>query len=459
MANLPEQSVFPEGIYQLEEDDDVRGGPLPEGLSNLQAKLLADRTKWLRDKAMATDKRVASLEGIGGPLDAHDFENATPSDEELTQYACENIWGSGGDWLWDAIEPWNSTYTIGGVTHQALEIFSATWVNNSFNRHRWVLVNTPNTEPRVFSWEDVGQDMVAIADDETAGMVKGGGDIVINPDGEMFISEYASVGDNMALYDRSKARNLLDVLGIRATPSNAPATLQELADAMAILRQKINALGDPDFSGLRYCDYLDLPYLDDGTTNIQWEGSYKNLRIMIAGFNIYKHAGSTENTKNHILFQFADCPFTRRLNATNTNAGGWAATEARTYFEGDLKSALTALLGNCLYGVQRLHSTKDNSWSWSTDTVFLPTEYEIFGAPIWSEVGYGGGFQCQWPIYRESAVWLVKKRNGSRLSYWTASPSSGSAAYFVLVSGSGSGDFNGASSALGCAPAFCVSDN
>ena len=458
MAYLPEQSVWPEGIYQLEDDDDVAGGPLPEGMANLQPKQLADRTRFLKEKVEAIAGRVNTLEGVGGPLDAHDFETATPSAEDLTRYACENIWGVGGVWNWDAAEPWNSTYAVNGVTHKAEEIFSATWVNNAFNKHRWVLVNTPDTEPRIFSWEDVGQDMIAIADNDTAGMVKGGGDIDIDPDtGEMYVSEFASVGDNMALYDRSKARNLLDVLGIRQTPSDAPATLQELTAAITILKQKINANGNPDFSGLRYCDYLDLPYLNDGTTNIQWEGSYKNLRIMIAGFNIYKHAGSTENTKNHILFQFADCPFTRRLNATNTNAGGWASTEARTYFEGDLKAALIALLGNNLYGVQRLHSTKDSSWSWTTDTVFLPTEYEIFGAPIWSEVGYGGGFQCQWPIYRESAEWLVKFRNGTRTSQWTCSPSSSSAAYFVYVNINGySGSYGGASSALGCAPAFCV---
>ena len=50
MANLSEQSVWTEGIYQLEETDVVRGGAIEEGgISNLQAKQLADRTKWLKD--------------------------------------------------------------------------------------------------------------------------------------------------------------------------------------------------------------------------------------------------------------------------------------------------------------------------------------------------------------------------------------------------------------------------
>jgi hypothetical protein len=46
MANLPEESVWTDGIYQLEEGDPVRGGP--EGVSNVQAKQLGDRTRYLK---------------------------------------------------------------------------------------------------------------------------------------------------------------------------------------------------------------------------------------------------------------------------------------------------------------------------------------------------------------------------------------------------------------------------
>jgi hypothetical protein len=48
MANLPEKSVWTDGIYQLEEGDPVRGGP--EGVSNVQAKQLGDRTRYLKDR-------------------------------------------------------------------------------------------------------------------------------------------------------------------------------------------------------------------------------------------------------------------------------------------------------------------------------------------------------------------------------------------------------------------------
>lgn len=49
MANLPEQAIFEDGIYQLETDDPVVGGA--NGVSNAQAKQLANRTTWLKQEA------------------------------------------------------------------------------------------------------------------------------------------------------------------------------------------------------------------------------------------------------------------------------------------------------------------------------------------------------------------------------------------------------------------------
>lgn len=46
MATLVEEEVFEQGIYQLEMNDPVQGGP--NGIDNLQAKQLANRTKWLK---------------------------------------------------------------------------------------------------------------------------------------------------------------------------------------------------------------------------------------------------------------------------------------------------------------------------------------------------------------------------------------------------------------------------
>lgn len=48
MANLPENSDFEAGVYQIELTDEVVGGA--DGISNRQGRQLANRTRWLKDQ-------------------------------------------------------------------------------------------------------------------------------------------------------------------------------------------------------------------------------------------------------------------------------------------------------------------------------------------------------------------------------------------------------------------------
>ncbi|MDH1055582.1 C1q-like domain-containing protein [Aquipseudomonas alcaligenes] len=60
MANVPETPDYPAGIYQLETNDPVLGGP--GGIANRQAEQLANRTAWLKAKIDAfIDGTVAVL--------------------------------------------------------------------------------------------------------------------------------------------------------------------------------------------------------------------------------------------------------------------------------------------------------------------------------------------------------------------------------------------------------------
>jgi len=248
-----------------------------------------------------------------------------------------------------------------------------------------------------------------------------------------------------------KGRNLLDVLRVNT-----------IAEAMAEIRRRCNNSGEidnsriPDFRGIAIGDYIDLPSLNDGTTNFTWNAEYKNLRVLVSGFNIYKGAGDTENTENHILFSFRNCPTTRQMHTSDINTGGMAAMALKTYLEGGFATGLrSALGGDYLYPVRRLLSTSDSNWAWDVNNVFLPTEYEIWGAPAWSGMEYESGFQCQWPIFRET-VYKGKRHNGSRMWWWTASRRKGTA-YFCYVHTSLCTHHGHASSAVGgVAPAFCV---
>jgi hypothetical protein len=113
-----------------------------------------------------------------------------------------------------------------------------------------------------------------------------------------------------------------------------------------------------------------------------------------------------------------------------------------------------AIGGDYLYPVYRLLSTK-GAWAWEQNTVFLPTEYEVWGASVWSEAGHGGGFQCQYPIFRET-VYKGKRHNGFRMWWWCASPSASPAASFCVVNYYIAAHYGSASAAGGVAPAFCV---
>lgn len=90
--------------------------------------------------------------GVGGYLNSYDFGTATPTQDELTQYAMQDI----------------------GIDNPN-EIFNGTKVINLFDNNTWILNNTPDTVPAVFSWENLGpQKPVAIANnDGLYGLVTG----------------------------------------------------------------------------------------------------------------------------------------------------------------------------------------------------------------------------------------------------------------------------------------------
>ena len=129
-------------------------------------------------------KDIEALQGAGGALTAYNFNTATPTQETLTKYAVDQIWPGNTNWAWNAANPAASTFTdASGVARTAAEIFNSTWVNNTYDDHRWQLTNTQNTEPKVFEWADVGRDIVSVATATTAGVVRvgSGSQMVVNP--------------------------------------------------------------------------------------------------------------------------------------------------------------------------------------------------------------------------------------------------------------------------------------
>jgi hypothetical protein len=252
-----------------------------------------------------------------------------------------------------------------------------------------------------------------------------------------------------------------------------------IAQVMAALRTLCNGTGTPDFSKLMIGDYLDginlsaIPAENGGTAGQVWNATYKNNRIVLSAFNPYKGVGDTEVTKNHIRFDFANVPLTKRMNSTNDNTGGYKATELRAFLEGvngdatgdyagettvttgAFLNVLKEQIGDYILPVRRLLSTKPatgGAWAWMTCSLWLPSENEVFSANAWGESTYGDGQKLHIPLYRDSYAYRIKRNNGSRAWWWLSSPYFGSAAAFCNANNNGNTNNNSASSVGGCAP-------
>lgn len=147
--------------------------------NDLQAQITSNDADILKNT-----QDITALKGAGGALTAYNFNTATPTQETLTKYAVDQIWPDNTNLAWNASNPAASTFTdANGVARTAAEIFNSTWVNNTYDDHRWQLTNTQNTTPKVFEWADVGRDIVAVATATTAGIVRvgSGSQMVVNP--------------------------------------------------------------------------------------------------------------------------------------------------------------------------------------------------------------------------------------------------------------------------------------
>ena len=204
-----------------------------------------------------------------------------------------------------------------------------------------------------------------------------------------------------------------------------------------------------DFSGLDLGDYFDITL----TTN-------EKMRYVISGFNTYLNFGdSAVLTAPHVIMTPVDCmETTKQMKATNDNTGGYAGSLMPAYLETVL-ATFPAEWKNIMRSIRRLENNK-GTWAWTSRTLFLLSETEVHGSPVWSD-SYDGGTRPL-PLYQFSTRYRIKglgfgsSAKGSRAAWWLASPFAANTTYFCLVSDRGSSSSYGASNSLGVAPGFCV---
>jgi hypothetical protein len=127
----------------------------------------------------------------------------------------------------------------------------------------------------------------------------------------------------------------------------------------------------------------------------------------------------------------------KAMNSTATNAGGYAASELCAYLNNQVKTGLVNAIGITPKTVRRLLDTKGD-WAWTAETVFIPTEVEVFGHQAWSNnKGYSTGSSVQWPLFSEFPQKRIANWNGSRWWWWEASPRTDDSASFCTCNNNG----------------------
>lgn len=118
------------------------------------------------------------------------------------------------------------------------------------------------------------------------------------------------------------------------------------------------------------------------------------------------------------------------------------------FLPAELKAVIAnkrAILGERYSASGLLNS--DNSWSWTNlGNLWVPTEMEVCGAPVWGGNGHSNGGYVQYPIFAHSMNRVKGLGDGGgRTHWWELTPTSGNSTSFCNVSNNGNANYSSAS--------------
>lgn len=154
-----------------------------------------------------------------------------------------------------------------------------------------------------------------------------------------------------------------------------------------------------------------------------------------------------------------DCLQTiRSMNSSNTNAGGWVSCALRTTLNTTIYEALPQTVKDAI--VEKTHKTSAGSQSTSlvehSDKLWLPTEYEMFGAITYSANTENANVNKHYAVFDTNADRIKNQgTNGSAVNWWESSPVVSDSANFCRVYSGGSA-YAGANSSNGVPLCFRI---
>lgn len=164
------------------------------------------------------------------------------------------------------------------------------------------------------------------------------------------------------------------------------------------------------------------------------------------------------------------------MNTSNTNSGGWNSSIMRTntlntQFKACLPSDLRSVLKTVTKYTDNTGGGSDTTSyvTATTDTIFLPAEFEVFGARSYANSAEQNN-QVQYDYYKGVSAGSASKNAFSAASkirynhqnqsqavhWWERSPYSSNTSYFCLVNDYGSAGIDFANTSRGIAPCLCI---
>jgi hypothetical protein len=201
----------------------------------------------------------------------------------------------------------------------------------------------------------------------------------------------------------------------------------------------------------------------------------ETIDVQIIGIN---HDTKSDGTKAGLTLQITagtESVLTHAMNATNTNVGGWASSDMRTWLNSSVATALTNA-GISLATVTKYtdnegyldpNSSKTSTATVTTDSVFLLSPIEVWGTSFidsWNSrfssytAHYYASEGSQYELYSSLGVTASNYSSISSSSWWwLRSPSVRVSGYFLDVFSSGGWDVDFDAGYAGAVrAAFCL---
>ncbi len=218
--------------------------------------------------------------------------------------------------------------------------------------------------------------------------------------------------------------------------------------------------------------------IDAGTFEDMYIGDYwtiSGINWRIADFDYYFRTGYDpdnadgrwgEVIKHHVVIvPDRSVSNYKKMNSTDTTAGGYVGSEMRTTNLAEAKAVIKAAFGESHILVHKDHliNAVSNGYpsagAWMDSDIELMTEWMVYGAPVFHPMCDGSRICCNYEVgCRQLNLFRHRSdlihADAWRFDYWLRDVVS--AALFACVSSYGYASCLGASYAYGVRPAFCL---